>query len=107
VLAVLGRSLDRATDVAAALEVRGYAQARPAPGPRRAWSRHDVRFALVALGVFGAAAAAKVAGAGGFDAYPSLAVAAGPAELSLALLVVAAGALPFAGARARLGVAGA
>ena len=107
VLAVLARSLDRATDVAAALEVRGYARARPAPGPRRAWSRHDARFALVALAVVAVALAGKAAGAGAFDAYPSLSVAAGPAELSLALVVALAGALPVAGDRARLGVASA
>ena len=107
VLAVLARSLDRATDVAAALEVRGYARARPARARRRPWSRHDTALAAAALSVVGAAVAGKVAGAGGFEAYPSLAVAHGPRELALALLVVAAGALPFAGARARLGVANA
>jgi len=107
VLAVLARSLDRATDVAAALEVRGYARARPARGRRRPWSRHDTRLAATAVVVVAAAAAGKLAGAGGFDPYPALSVAHGPAELGLALLAVAAGAVPFAGARARLGVAGA
>ena len=106
-LATLARSLDRATDVAAALEVRGYARARPAPGGRRPWSRHDARLAAVAALVVAAAVAGKAIGVGGFDPYPSLAVAHGPAELGLAALTVAAGALPFAGARARLGVAGA
>ncbi|MEA2351264.1 MAG: energy-coupling factor transport system permease protein [Thermoleophilaceae bacterium] len=107
VLATLARSLDRASDVAAALEVRGYARARPAAVGRRPWSRHDARLAAVALVVVAAAVAGKLAGAGGFDPYPSLSVAHGPAELGLALLTVVAGALPFAGARARLGVAGA
>jgi len=107
VLAVLARSLDRATDVAAALEVRGYARARPGRGRRRPWSRHDTRLAATALAVVVTAVAGKVTGAGAFVAYPSLAVAHGPRELGLAILVVAAGALPFAGARARLGVAGA
>ena len=104
VLAVLARSLDRATDVAAALEVRGYARGRPVRGRRRPWSRHDTRLAATALVVIAAGVAAKVAGAGGFAAYPALAVAHGPRELGLALLMVGAGALPFAGARARLGV---
>jgi energy-coupling factor transport system permease protein len=106
VLATLARSLDRATDVAAALEVRGYARARPAPRDRRPWSRHDVRLAALAAAVAAAAVAGKVAGAGDFDPYPSLSVAAGPAELALAAWVALAGALPFAGAGARLGVAG-
>jgi energy-coupling factor transport system permease protein len=104
-LATLARSLDRATDVAAALEVRGYARARPARAGRPPWSRHDVRISGVAALVVGAAVAGKLAGVGGFNAYPSLSVAAGPAEVLLAILVAAAGALPFAGARARLGVA--
>jgi hypothetical protein len=53
-----------------------------------------------------AAVAGKVTGVGAFDPYPSLSVAAGPAELGLAALVAVAGALPFAGAGSRLGVAG-
>ena len=104
-LATLGRSLDRATDVAAALEVRGYARARPARAGRRPWSRHDARLASLAALVVGAAVAGKVAGIGGFDPYPSLSVAHGRAELALALGCALAGALPFAGGRARLGVA--
>jgi energy-coupling factor transport system permease protein len=107
VLATLSRSLDRATDVAAALEVRGYARARPAAGARRPWSRHDARFAAVAFALAAAAIAGKAAGVGGFDPYPSLDVAHGAGELGLALFTVAAGALPFAGSRARLGVASA
>jgi energy-coupling factor transport system permease protein len=106
-LATLARSLDRATDVAAALEVRGYARARPAAAARRPWSRHDARLASVAIVLVAAAIAGKLAGIGGFDPYPSLSLAHGPAELGLAILAVAGGGLPFAGARARLGVAGA
>jgi energy-coupling factor transport system permease protein len=107
VLATLARSLDRATDVAAALEVRGYARARPGRGARPPWSRHDVRLAAVAAMVAAAAVAGKLAGVGGFEAYPALTLASGPAELGLAVLVAVAGAAPFAGSRARLGVAGA
>lgn len=105
VLAVLGRSLDRAVDVAAALEVRGYARARPRAAKRRPWSRHDVRIAAVAALILGLAVGARVAGVGGFDAYPTVTVAAGPAELTLAALLALAGTLPAAGSRARLGVA--
>jgi energy-coupling factor transport system permease protein len=105
--AVLTRSLDRAVDVAAALEVRGYAHAkRPASGSwRRPWSRHDVRVATAALLVVAATVAGKLAGAGGFNPYPKLDVPGGPPELLLAGVFALAGALPFAGARARLGVA--
>jgi len=59
--AVTSGALDRATDVAATLEVRGFALARRATGPRerRPWSRHDLAFAAsaVALAVLGIAAA--------------------------------------------------
>ncbi|HEX8075294.1 MAG TPA: energy-coupling factor transporter transmembrane component T [Thermoleophilaceae bacterium] len=105
VLATLGRSLDRAIDVAAALEVRGYARARPAAPMRRSWSRHDVRIAAVAALVAAVAVGARVGGLGGFEAYPTLSVAAGPADLTLAAALALAGALPAAGTRARLGVA--
>ena len=106
VLATLARSLDRATDVAAALEVRGYARARPAARDGRPWSRHDARLGALAAAVIAAAVAGKLAGVGAFNPYPTLSVAAGAGELGLAALVAVAGALPFAGAGARLGVAG-
>ncbi|MEA2398160.1 MAG: energy-coupling factor transport system permease protein [Thermoleophilaceae bacterium] len=105
VLATLGRSLDRAIDVAAALEVRGYARARPAAPLRRPWSRHDVRIAAVTALVLGLAVGARIAGLGAFDAYPTVSMAAGPATLTLAAAMALAGALPSAGTRARLGVA--
>ena len=44
--AVTAGALDRAVDVAATLEVRGYGAARGAPARERApWSRHDLAFA--------------------------------------------------------------
>src|ERR1700731_3199336 len=56
--AVIGGSLDRAMDVAATLEVRGFAGARRAPRVPRPWSRHDVAFlasaaAIAALAIAG------------------------------------------------------
>ena len=48
--AALAGALDRAVDVAAALEVRGYSRGgRPGPGARRPWSRHDLRVAAAAV----------------------------------------------------------
>lgn len=102
--AALTGTLERAVDVAAALEVRGYSAARPPTLASRPWSRHDVRLALVAALVAAAAIAAKVAGAGAAHADPTVAIAAGPEELALSAIVIAAGALPFAGRGARLGV---
>jgi energy-coupling factor transport system permease protein len=104
-LAVLGRSLDRAVDVAAALEVRGYAHARLRAGRRVPWSRHDAAVAAAAAAVLLAAIAGKVFGIGEFHAYPTVSMAMGPAELAVIAAFIAGGALPFAGARARLGVA--
>ena len=104
--AVLTRSLDRAVDVAAALEVRGYAHARrTAAGWRRPWSRHDARVATAALLVAAATLGGKLLGAGGFNPYPTLDMPTSPRELTLAAVFALAGALPFAGARARPGVA--
>ena len=44
VRAALAGALDRSVDVAAALEVRGYALGGRPPRRRRPWSRHDLRF---------------------------------------------------------------
>jgi energy-coupling factor transport system permease protein len=103
--AALASALDRAVDVAAALELRGYGSAQRPARFRRPWSRHDVRVmaaaTLVAVLVIGMYAL----GVGEFEPYPSPTMSTGPADLVLALALVSAGALPFAGAGARLGVA--
>jgi energy-coupling factor transport system permease protein len=104
VRAALAGSLDRAVDVAAALEVRGYALAgRPVRG-RRPWSRHDLRIAAAAVTAAGVAIAGAVAGAGHVEAYPTLDIALGPAELAIAAAFVALGAAPFTGRGARMGL---
>jgi energy-coupling factor transport system permease protein len=103
--AALAGALDRAVDVAAALEVRGYAAAgRPPRVPRRR-SRHDVRVAAAAMAVVLAAVGSAAAGAAQVEAYPRIDVALGPAEVALCGLLLMAAALPFAGRGARLGVA--
>jgi energy-coupling factor transport system permease protein len=107
VRAAIGGALDRAVDVAAALELRGYA--RPPVGrmrfERRPRSRHDVRVAASAALLVGVAVAAKLAGVAWFKPYPRLSMALGPEELGLAVAVVLIASLPFTGAAARLGVA--
>ena len=90
--AVTSGALDRAVDVAATLEVRGYGgSARPARRSRP-WSRHDVAFAASAalLVVLAVAAGER------FAAYPNLVAPVGGRELLLALALVAAAWLPFA-----------
>jgi energy-coupling factor transport system permease protein len=103
--AALSGSLDRAVELAAALEVRGYSRARRPARAARPWSRHDLRVAASALALVALAVGAKIAGAGGFQAYPTTHVTVGPAELALAFAFVALASAPFLGASGRLGVA--
>lgn len=70
VRAVAAGALDRAVDVAAALEVRGYGTARRPPRVRAPWSRHDVAFAAVALALLALALGAWLADLAAFDTYP-------------------------------------
>jgi energy-coupling factor transport system permease protein len=60
--AVTAGALDRATDVAATLEVRGFAGAARPPRQDRPWSRHDLAFATSAVALCALAAAAGPAG---------------------------------------------
>ena len=100
--AALAGALDRAVDVAAALEVRGYsaggaparAAALVAPRPARGGGRR-------AAGRGGG----RSAGARRGEPYPRLELALGPPEIALCCLVLGAAALPFAGRSARMGVA--
>lgn len=97
---VAGGALERALDVSAALELRGYGSRRASSRrPAPPWSRHDVAFlasafALVALLVLG-----EVSGASSFAWNPRLdgPPVAQPALLALALVVVAL--VPFADRR--------
>lgn len=99
VRAVAAGALDRAVDVAATLEVRGYGAGGAAARVARPWSRHDLAFAAAAVAVVALIAGARLAGVGAFAAYPRLATEAGAPEaaLCLALAVVALG--PFADRR--------
>jgi len=90
-------ALDRAVDVAATLEVRGYA----AHGPRRRaharepWGRHDVAFAAAAAALAALALGARLGDVAAFAADPVLVAAMGPAEAGLACGLVLAAGLPF------------
>jgi energy-coupling factor transport system permease protein len=103
--AALSGALDRAVEVAAALEVRGYSVGGRPERSRRPWSRHDLRVAAAAVVVAVTAVAFKLAGVGDVVVYPRIEIAFGPAEVLLCALLFAAVALPFAGRGARLGVA--
>jgi energy-coupling factor transport system permease protein len=97
---LLAGSLDRAVDVAATLELRGYALPRDgvgragSSGPRLR-SRHDRRFYAVGLAVLAVAIAGKLLGAGGFHAYPGIEVEATGPTLAVACAVALAGLAPW------------
>ena len=103
--ATLAGALDRAVDVAAALELRGYASGRRPPRYPKPWSRHDLRFAAGALMLAAVAVGTRVAGAGGFEPYPTLSLASNPADVAALVLLPLVALAPFAGPAARLGVA--
>lgn len=103
--AALANALDRAVDVAAALEVRGYAGARRPRAAASRRSRHDLRVGAAALAIACAATGTRLAGGGGFEAYPSFSAPLGPLELALCVALPLLALLPFAGVAGRLGVA--
>jgi energy-coupling factor transport system permease protein len=91
---LLAGSLDRAVDVAATLELRGYGHGGGRLRPERRRSRYDVRFRLVGAGLLALTLAAALAGAGGFDAYPTVEIASDPATVAFAAIVALAGLAP-------------
>lgn len=105
VRAALSGALDRAVEVAAALEVRGYSTGGRPERSRRPWSRHDLRVGSAALMVAAAGVVFKLAGVGSVDVYPGIEIAFGPSDALLCATLLFAVALPFAGRGARLGVA--
>jgi energy-coupling factor transport system permease protein len=113
---LLAGSLDRAVDVAATLELRGYSLEAPRRagrrraiggswplwGPKnasRGWgdrrSRFDRRFYAVAVAVLATAIAGEVLGADSLRAYPTIEVGLGPATLAVAVLVALSGLAPL------------
>jgi energy-coupling factor transport system permease protein len=95
VRAVAAGALDRAVDVAATLEVRGYGGARRGGAPRRPWSRHDLAFLASAVVLVVLVATAEISGVIAFDAYPSLRIAHGAAVWILAASIPVIALLPF------------
>ena len=113
---LLAGSLDRAVDVAATLELRGYSLDRPRPERRRfaegLWwrsqpkafgqrSRYDRRFYLAGAAVLVAAIAGKALGADDFQTYPTVQVGLGPATLALSALLAISGFAPWRRSRGR------
>ena len=91
--------LDRALDVAAALEVRGYACARRPVVAHRPYSRHDLHFFAAALALVAVTVAARVAGLVPFAAYPALSSPVGPGAAAVSVALAACAVAPFADRR--------
>jgi energy-coupling factor transport system permease protein len=91
--------LDRALDVAAALEVRGYGGAQRPPRVRRAYSRHDYAFTLAAAAIVALAIAARADNLAPFQAYPALQSPLRGSVAALAVALLACAWLPFADRR--------
>jgi energy-coupling factor transport system permease protein len=94
--AVTAGALDRAVDVAATLEVRGYGGAKRPPRRPRPWSRHDVAFAAAAGALAGLGLAAALLGWEPFEAYPRTLAPVDGGVLALAGALLAFALLPFA-----------
>ncbi len=94
--AVTAGALDRAVDVAATLEVRGYGGAVRPPRRPRPWSRHDLAFASSALALAVLAGVAAAAGWEHFKAYPVTLAPLDGSVLALAGALLAVALLPFA-----------
>jgi energy-coupling factor transport system permease protein len=87
-------SLDRAVDVAATLELRGHSLGvRPRMLRRR--SLDDLPLYATGGVIAVAAIAAAIAGAGGFQAYPSIELATGPITIALCAGVAVLATVPF------------
>jgi energy-coupling factor transport system permease protein len=100
--AVAGGALDRALDVAATLEVRGYGTARRGVVGARPWSRHDLAFAGSAAALAAVTVAARAVPIGPFDPYPVIASGGAGTAAVLGIALAAVALVPFA---ARRGIA--
>ncbi|HEV2944248.1 MAG TPA: energy-coupling factor transporter transmembrane protein EcfT [Solirubrobacteraceae bacterium] len=110
--AIVGGSLERAIEVAATLELRGFAVAaesrarsrrsrwrRSQTRLRRPWSRHDLAFGCSAFAVIALALVGRLSGAASFAAYPLLRMQTGGGTWVLCAALIAAVLLPFADRR--------
>jgi energy-coupling factor transport system permease protein len=99
--AISAGALDRATDVAATLEVRGYGTAGRPRRRHEPWSRQDLAFSASAVAVLALAGAARIAGVAAFEAVPRLDAPVGPGEIAFVVALAVAALVPFAARRGR------
>jgi energy-coupling factor transporter transmembrane protein EcfT len=88
-------SMDRAVDVAATLELRGHSLGAR-PQNRREPSRDDAPLILTGAAIALAAVGARLAGAGGFETYPRIAMDSDTPTLALCAALLVLAAIPFA-----------
>jgi energy-coupling factor transport system permease protein len=97
--AVTTGALDRAVDVAATLEVRGYGGTRRPSRQARPWSRHDLAFAAATVALAGLGIATEILAWEPFEAYPRTLAPVDAGVVALALALLACALLPFADRR--------
>jgi energy-coupling factor transport system permease protein len=97
--AVTAGALDRATDVAATLEVRGFGSGGRPQRRSRPLSRHDLAFAASALALTVLAVVAGIGGWEGFESYPRTVVPLDARLIVLAAALAVCALLPFADRR--------
>ena len=83
-------------DVAATLELRGYAGDAPARAASPPRAPGDLAFALSGLLALGAVVGARIAGVAGYESYPLVTIDAGAATVVLALALPVAASVPLA-----------
>jgi energy-coupling factor transport system permease protein len=94
--AVTAGALDRAIDVAATLEVRGYGGAGRPARRVRPWSRHDIGFAVSALALAALATGTTAFGWDPFHAYPRTVAPVDGEVVAVAVAVLMCALAPFA-----------
>jgi energy-coupling factor transport system permease protein len=97
--AVTTSALDRAIDVAATLEVRGYGAAGAARPVRAPWSRHDLAFAASALVLVALGVAAALGGWASVHDSPRFSAPVTPTTALAAAALLACALAPFADRR--------
>ncbi len=88
---LLAGSLDRAVDVAATLELRGYGLDRPAGRAAPVPSRHDRRLVLTGTLLAAIALGLLISSVGGLDAYPTVVWSPDAFSIGSAVAFAAAG----------------
>jgi energy-coupling factor transport system permease protein len=97
--AVAGGALDRALDVAATLEVRGYGTARRGAVSVGPWSRHDLAFLGSGIALAALTVVARAVPIASFDPYPLVTSDAVGSAAALAVGLAVVALLPFCSRR--------